>query len=363
MEHFHRMVKVVDPVKLERDAAQQLAALIATAPNAKVGETQFHVQRQGREIDFVIEALINNRRSRLVCEVKSDGRGQAARKAIDQLETVMGSAEAGDVSVFIAPYITEDVRELCRSWDINYFDLSGNCRLYLDGLFIEKSSGQKPPAERRELRSLFKPKSARVLRRLMRHPGRAMRLRDIAELTDVSIGQVFKVKEALLAHGWLDDDSNGVFLTRPDALLEAWRDEYETPEGEKAQLYTPLTGAALEEAIRVALRSEQHPVQAVLAGFSAADWLAPYVRSNTLQIYASTIGADYVIDALKATPSPKGANLVITTLVDEGPLLDPHSPALGIVTTSPVQTYLDLYASGDRGIEAAEHLRQERLQW
>jgi hypothetical protein len=34
-----------------------------------------------------------------------------------------------------------------------------------------------------------------------------------------------------------------------------------------------------------------------------------------------------------------------------------------VVCTSPVQTYLDLAAAGERGQEAADHLRQERLQW
>lgn len=357
------MVKALDPVKLEHDAADQLAALINSAPNAHAGDIQFSYWRGGREIDFAIEAQVNDRRSRLLCEVKSEGRGQAARKAIEHLQAVMMSAEGGDVPVFVAPYIGEEVRELCRSWDISYFDLSGNSRLFLEGLFIEKSSGLKPPAERRELRSLFKPKSARVLRFLMRQPGQALRLRDIADQTGVSIGQVYKVKEALLANDWLQDDSDGVSLTRPERLLDAWREEYQAPEGRRAALYTPLHGAAVEDAIRVALRADQAPNLALLAGFSAADWLAPYVRSSVIQIYAAPIGVDFIKAAFRATPAIKGPNLVITVLEDEGPLLDGYSAAPGIKTTSPVQTYLDLCASGERGVEAAEHLRRERFSW
>lgn len=38
-------------------------------------------------------------------------------------------------------------------------------------------------------------------------------------------------------------------------------------------------------------------------------------------------------------------------------------PAPGIICTSAVQTYLDLAQAGERGGEAAKHLRLERLDW
>ena len=44
-------------------------------------------------------------------------------------------------------------------------------------------------------------------------------------------------------------------------------------------------------------------------------------------------------------------------------ILDTVEPAPGVACTSPVQTYLDLSKAGERGREAADHLRQERLQW
>jgi hypothetical protein len=43
--------------------------------------------------------------------------------------------------------------------------------------------------------------------------------------------------------------------------------------------------------------------------------------------------------------------------------LDVYEPAPGIRCTSPIQTYLDLSKGGERGEEAAEHLRRMRLTW
>ena len=67
--------------------------------------------------------------------------------------------------------------------------------------------------------------------------------------------------------------------------------------------------------------------------------------------------------ALKLAPASKGENVTITVPKDLGLLADTIEPAPGAVCTSPIQTYLDLSIAGERGAEAAEHLRQERLSW
>ena len=356
------MVKAIGLMKIEREAEAALVALINSAPNARAGGVVRHIQRDGRQIAFVLEAWVNERPTRLICEIKADGRGMAAQKAIGHLKSWLSPDPRGEAPVFIAPFIGPDVRELCRASGVGYLDLTGNCRLFLNGLFIERASGIKPPAARRELRSLFKPKSARVLRLLLQEPDTPRRLSEVSQKTKVSIGQVHKVKEALRANDWLSETSDGIFLIRPAAVLDSWRDEYAPPNGERSELYTPLFGESLLQALR-ALPMDAPGDRAALAGFSAADWIAPYVRANTLQIYASPYSADRVRELLKATPTPRGANLVLIELDDEGPLLDAREAVPGIVTTSPIQTYLDLWTSGDRGLEAAEHLRREAIGW
>jgi hypothetical protein len=79
--------------------------------------------------------------------------------------------------------------------------------------------------------------------------------------------------------------------------------------------------------------------------------------------YADNAGFEQLKVQLKLSSPSKGENVVITVLKDDGLFLDTVEPAPGVVCTSPVQTYLDLAAAGERGREAAEHLRQERLKW
>gem|GEM_PF-3983038 len=68
----------------------------------------------------------------------------------------------------------------------------------------------------------------------------------------------------------------------------------------------------------------------------------------------------------EAVPVDRGQGeqeLLVLVLQDEGLFLDGVEPALGVWVTSPVQTYLDLAAAGERGREAADYLRNQGLRW
>ena len=120
--------------------------------------------------------------------------------------------------------------------------------MLFDTVFIERQVASRPVIERRELRSLFKPKSAQVLRVMLRaQPG--WRVTELAEMADVSLGHVSNVR-AGLDREWARVSDDGLFLSEPDALLDARRDAYEPPAGERMTFYTTLHGSALEEAAR-----------------------------------------------------------------------------------------------------------------
>lgn len=215
--------------------------------------------------------------------------------------------------------------------------------------------------ERRELRSLFKPKSAQVLKVLLREPSRRWRVAELAEVAGVSLGHVSNVRNGLLDREWAQLVEEGMFLAAPDALLDAWRESYEAPPGQRQAFYTTLYGASFDAVLRD--RPPDGNGQIALASFSAAQWLAPFGRTGTHYFYADAEGLEILRSRLKLSSASKGENVVVTVLDDLGLFRDTVQPALGVVCTSPVQTYLDLAAAGERGQEAADHLRQERLQW
>ncbi len=201
-----------------------------------------------------------------------------------------------------------------------------------------------------------------MLRVLLRDPGRSWKVVDLAEKAGVSVGHVSNVRTALLDREWATVGAEGLQLTAPGALLDAWRDQYEPPPGSRVSFYTTLHGAAFDKAVRGALGGTG-PARALLASFSAAQWIAPFARSGSQFFYADQGGFDRLRAALQLSSVSKGENVVITRLDDDGLFLDAVEPAPGVFTTGPVQTYLDLASAGERGPEAAEHLRLERLAW
>lgn len=358
------MLKPYDSLKaIESQGAQALRLLLEQVPAIKLLDIEQEVYGPDRSVDIVAHIDISGRRHALVCEVKSASQPRHVHIALLKLRNYMAHQARDTTPVLIAPYLSPDAQALCREQDVGYLDLEGNARLVFDSVFIERQVASKPAADRRELRSLFKPKSAQVLRVMLRNPRRAWRVTDLAQAAAVSLGHVSNVRVALLDREWAQVSEAGLFLSEPDALLDAWRDAYEPPVGKRLAFYTTLHGSALEEAARQVLRPDEEVGAAIFASFSAAHWLAPYGRTGTQYFYAHEAGLERLQSALKLSAMSKGENVVVTLLKDSGLMRDTEEPAPGAVCTSPVQTYLDLANAGERGREAADHLRQERLVW
>ncbi|WP_428422650.1 type IV toxin-antitoxin system AbiEi family antitoxin [Methylibium sp.] len=358
------MLKAQDSMKtLEDSAAAALKALLEQVPVIKLADIEHESLSPDRGVDIVAHVDVSGRRHTLVCEVKSSGQPRHVRMAALQLRNYMVHHAQQATPVFIAPYLSPEAQALCREESVGFLDLEGNARLLFDTVFIERIVASKPAVERRELKSLFKPKSAQVLRVMLRDPIRAWRVTDLAQNAGVSLGHVSNVRASLLDREWAKVSDGGLFLSDPDALLDGWRDAYDPPAGKRMSFYTTLHGGAFEEAARRVLRSERTMRHAAFASFSAAHWLAPYGRTGAQYLYADEAGVEPLRAALKLSSVSKGENVVVTLLKDPGLLHDTVEPAPGAICTSPVQTYLDLAVAGERGREAADHLRREKLTW
>ena len=359
------MLKSPPEVKLEKEAAHRLQALLAEVPFLSVESIRQNVSDpdRRRELDFLIEIKSNGRRQRLVCEVKSNGQPRIVRAAIDQLRYFLQPREHGAYGVVIAPYLSPAAQEICRQEDIGFLDFEGNCRLVFDGVFIERAVPLRPATERREIKSIFAPKSAQLLRLLLRDPKRHWKVAELAEQTRVSFGHVSNVRHALIDREWARVDPEGLVVINPDALLDSWRAVYERSQGRRLPFYTTLHGSALQQRLPEILAQANRKGDAMLASFSAAQWLAPYARTNMSYFYANDKGLSVLRERLDLSTPARGENVVVLQIEDQGLFRDAVEPAPHVRCTSPVQTYLDLYVAGERGREAADHLREEKLNW
>jgi len=359
----HMLKYAVLAKEAEARAGEALRALLDRVPILRVESIAAETSAYQWEPDLIARLMVDGSPHRLICEFKSNGQPRYARSALLELRNYVAHLAPQATPVFIAPYLSPAVRHMCVEAGVSYLDFEGNARISFAGVFIERDVADTPPTQQRELKSLFRPKSAQVLRTMLRECGRAWRVTELSELSGVSLGHVSNVRSGLLDREWATASEGGLLLSDPDAILDAWRASYTASQGERLRFYTPLHGSALEAAARGALRADNSPKRAAFASFSAAHWLAPYARTGAHYFLADDEGLSKLQAALQLTPSSKGENVTVTIPKDLGLLADTVEPAPGAVCTSPVQTYLDLSLAGERGVEAADHLRRELLSW
>lgn len=223
---------------------------------------------------------------------------------------------------------------------------------------IDKAE-RDPKASPRTRFSLFAPKSASVLRVLF---GTSVpwKVKALAARASVSLGQVSNVRRQLLDREWAElDPGGGIRLAKPRELLAEWRAAVR-PAKVLFRGYTTAHGMQLEQRLEgVFQEARRSGGRILLAGQSAARRVAPFLRSAGEFFYADPAGLELLRAGLEAVPVSSGENVTVLVAPEGGLWADSLEEGNGLCRTGTIQTYLDLWTTGDRGREAAEHLLRE----
>jgi Transcriptional regulator, AbiEi antitoxin, Type IV TA system len=358
------MLKQAIPMKeIERLGADAIRALFQDIPVAALNSLEIESRVQDKRADLLASLDVAGKHHILVCETKQSGQPRFVRDAIYQLRDYLREFPKEATPVVIAPFLSPESRKLCLENGVSFLDLEGNVRLAFDTVFIDRVRANKPSPELRELKSLFKPKSAQVLRVLFRDPKKSWKVVDLANAASVSLGHASNVRTALLNREWGALNAEGLHLRSPDELLDAWKSAYIPPVAERLPFYTTLHGNLLENRVKEFFNSSPNDFRAALASFSAAQWIAPYGRTSTMFLWSEKRAIEDIKEKFQLSSSLKGENVVVSIPQDNAVFFDAYAPEHDIRCTSPLQTYLDLSKNGERGKEAAEHLRRMRLTW
>lgn len=358
------MLKESIPVKqTEQLAGEAIRSLLAEVPSISVESLKTDWSHRGASADVVVEVEVKGTRYVLVCEAKQHGQPRFVRDAIYQLKDYLREFPISATAVVVAPYLSPESRQLCIQSGVSFLDFEGNARLAFGPVFIDRIRPNRPSTDVRELKSLFRSKSAQILRVLFRDPSRGWKVADLAKTASVSLGHASNVRTALLNREWGRVSDEGLCLRAPEEVLNAWRDAYIPPVSERLTFYTTLHGSLLESRVKEFFEFQPENAQIALGSFSAAEWIAPYGRTSTLFLWSLKKDVEEIKQRFQLSPSSKGENVVVSLTRDSGVFFDAFDAEGRIRCTSPLQTYLDLAKSGERGEEAAENLRRMRLSW
>ena len=360
------MLKNDDPFEFVEAASATVEALLARIPGIQLQTDNPSISLPDIGLDLLITvnvADVDDQPIIIGIECKSNGQPRIIKKALEHLQDWAGGREKR-VPLLVAPYLPPDSRRLLIEAGCNYADLAGNARIQFEQVYIERESATVPKQIGRELRSIFMPKSALVLRALLGQVGRKWKLADLAAETGVSLGQLSNVLKALEQRDWMERKSGSNVLTNPEPLIDEWAASYAGLQGVTRQYYSTMSGKRLDSMLRGALRYDPGSASSfVLSSYSAANWISPFARQATTYLLAQRAGIKVLEERLGLQRVEKGGNVFITVPDDPGTFYGSFEPAPGFFTTSPLQTYLDLLTAGERGHEAAQHLRETTSLW
>ena len=347
----------MNETELVAEAVAQLRKCLAEVPFCNVDPCELKVPSIPWQPDWTGRLRIDKKEWVVVLDAKPSGQPRVARDAANAISRYM-SCCPNAIGVFAAPYVSPAAADILQRDNIGYIDLSGNCRLCFDRVYIRVEGRPNQFARKRDLRSLYSPKAERVLRTLLLEPRRGWKIEELAKTARVSLGQASNVKKLLTDREWLRRDDDGIRLTEPAKLLQEWSETYSYRKNKASDFYS--TDELPEIEAKLATACKDLGIDYALAGFSAAARLAPAVRYQRAMAYVSDRLGE-VAERIGLKPVASGPNVTLFEPYDEGVMAGTEEYD-DIRVTSPIQTYLDVLGFRGRGEEAAETILREVIE-
>jgi hypothetical protein len=336
---------------LETAAENALLSCLSMVPFLSVIES--HPTPGSADIQSILNVTIQSPGGgkHLIAEVRGSGQPRLAREAVDQMLRLKRNS-SGAYYLFIAPYISPKAADICLSEGVGYLDLSGNCLLSFDSVFIHKKDYPNRFKEKRDMKSLYTPKAERILRVMLCNPKKAWKIKELADAGCVSLGQAANVKKMLEDREYISGKRGGFTLRQPETLLREWAKNYDYRKNHVRQFFSLMSVMYIEKMF--AAYCNKNKIKYALTGYSGAARTASVGRYNQAMIYAADIPGEAFSDlSLKAVKS--GGNLLLFTPYDDG-VFSGATSIENVKVASDIQQYLDLQSFRGRSEKTTELL-------
>ena len=338
---------------------QLINRLTSLLPQVEVEDLDSEGRFQGTHFDLVARVRIGKVKKIFLIEVRSSGQPRYLRQVIAEFEGRDFSG-ANVYPVIAAPYVSPRGMAICRRHEVGCVDLMGNVYLGFDSVYVERVVEERPDRRKREIKHLFAPVSSRIVRAMLEDPARSWRLAELAETSDASLGQTYKVSEKLV-----DDDfarksrQEGLVLTDPAGLLDLWRETYDVKIANEIHSFHTSERNPRRLMAAVAQASKVLDEQYAFTVHAGASLIAPHVRFNDVHLYVRGDLPAWV-EALDLHTVEFGGSFHVLLPYDEGVFYQLRNPE-GVAVVGNIQLYLDLYQYPARGREQAEFLRGKEI--
>ena len=324
---------------------------LAEIPFVAVDKVEQRIIADPARPEIVARIRVRGQETAILAEVKENGQPRPVREAIAKLHKYQ-QTDANAYGLVIAPCLTPMSVRICRQEGVGFLDLSGNCHLNFDFIFISKTGRIAPRPKKKNFRSWYSPRVERVLRVLFLHPQRWWSSWDLAMEALVRPGQALNVKQQLSKRRWLEESKEGFRLSRPDLLLDDWSENY-VPGRNVERVFSSSRSVVENETLLASVCQEQ-VIPYALSGFSAAMRFDPLLQYDRVCAYVMS-DLSKIVSALDLTETKGKGNVSLWIPYDEG-VLHGAEQFEHVKVTPPIQTFLDLISREGRGEKAANSI-------
>jgi len=350
------LVKLVSEKDLLKTAQKSIESVLSEVPFVELKESKANVRIDNKEVDMILNLLVSGKRAKFIVEVKSQGEPRLIRMAVVQIKNYLKNLKDA-YGIIVAPYISDASRQICKEAGIGCADLAGNAFLSFKNIFIDRSGRPNPFIVARLSKSVFFPKSSRILRVLLSDPSKRWYVENLSREAGISIGLTSRVKQALLSEEWIKEENKSFYLVKPEEVLNQWFNNYSYEKNQSFSFYSGLSEEQLEAAIKK--ECEKRKYRYGLALFSGARKVAPFVRFMRFFSYIEGDIED-IAKALQLKKIESGANVTLLQPYDEGVFYGLQD-INGINVVADIQLCLDLKTYKGRGEEAAQAIFEQRI--
>lgn len=356
------MVKQASAVKqfqekdLLKRAQSSITSILSDITFLELKDSKANVRINNKDVDFVLSTLISGKPVKFIVEVKSQGEPRLTRMAIAQLKEYLKDIK-DSYGILVAPYLSDASRQICKEAGIGCIDLAGNAFLSFKNVFIDRSGRPNPFIAARISKSVFSPKSSRILRVLLSDLSKKWYVETLSREAGISIGLTSRVKQTLLSEEWIKEENKSFYLAKPQEVLNQWVNNYSYEKNAGFSFYSGLSEDQIETAIKKECEKKKYRYGLTL--FSGARKVAPFVRF--LRFFSYIDGnIENIVKALQLKKVETGANVTLLQPYDEGVFYGLQN-INGISVVSDIQLYIDLKSFKGRGEEAAQAIFEQRI--
>lgn len=343
------------------EAVEKIPELLSDHLQLEVEEViEQHVQAGAGE-SRVPDLIIALDGIKFEIEYKHRSRAEQVGQAIRAIRQWERGGESS-IPLIVVPYMGDVGRKLCGKAKIPWMDLSGNAWIHSGMIRVSVLGRENKFKSRGRKANLFAPKSARIVRILLVDHGQSYSQQELAELADVDPGHVSRVVRRLEDAGLVERGTGRRLSVRdPDLLLDTWLEEYDLTDHAVRRGHIAVRKP--EEALdRLDQIFKHGGVSYALTGLPAA-WL--YVRHagyRLITLFVDSWPEAALLGEAGWRNQEQGGNVWILRPNDPG-IFYGTAERDGYPCVSVVQAYLDLRQLPERANEAAEALREKRLNW